>query len=75
MRREQELHVHMVVIVVTLALACMTFVWREWIEFVFRVDPDRRSGAAEWLVVGACCCAALASTLRRHAVRTAADRA
>lgn len=29
----------------------ITLFWRDWIEAVFRVDPDKRSGLAEWLVV------------------------
>lgn len=32
-------------------LALATLFWRDWIETVFRVDPDRGNGSAEWLVV------------------------
>jgi hypothetical protein len=32
-------------------LCVLTFVWRDWIEAVFRVDPDRHSGALEWAIV------------------------
>jgi hypothetical protein len=42
-------------------LAVTTLVWQEWIEFVFRVDPDRGSGALEWAVVGACVAVSVAS--------------
>ena len=35
----------------SLLVLVMTLVWKEWIEIVFRVDPDRGSGAAEWLIV------------------------
>jgi hypothetical protein len=35
-------------------LALATLVWRDWLEIVFRVDPDRHSGAAEWTVVVVC---------------------
>lgn len=32
-------------------LAIVTLLWRDWIEIVFGVDPDRGSGSIEWLVV------------------------
>jgi hypothetical protein len=39
------------------ALACgsgvlfaLTLLWKDWIEVVFRVDPDRGSGALEWAI-------------------------
>ena len=25
--------------------------WRDWIEVVFRVDPDHHNGSLEWLIV------------------------
>jgi hypothetical protein len=32
-------------------LLVVTVVWPDWIEIVFRVDPDRGNGWLEWLVV------------------------
>jgi hypothetical protein len=29
----------------------LTLVWKDWIEIVFRVDPDQHSGSLEWLIV------------------------
>jgi hypothetical protein len=29
----------------------VTLVWRDWIEIVFRVDPDQGSGWLEWVIV------------------------
>jgi hypothetical protein len=36
---------------ITGILAVVTLFWHDWIEAVFRVDPDKANGSAEWLVV------------------------
>lgn len=38
---------------VTAILALVTLVWRDWIELVFRVDPDHRNGLTEYMIVAA----------------------
>ena len=32
-------------------LLVLTLIWHDWIEIVFGVDPDQRSGFAVWLIV------------------------
>ena len=32
-------------------LFVVTLIWHDWIEIVFRVDPDRGNGWLEWLIV------------------------
>jgi len=32
-------------------LFVVTIFWKEWIEAIFGVDPDRHSGSLEWAVV------------------------
>ena len=36
----------------TAFLFLLTFVWREWIEEAFKVDPDGGDGSLEWAIVG-----------------------
>ena len=53
---------------VTGMLAVITLFWHDWIEAVFRVDPDSGNGSAEWLAVLVLLIAtvALASGARRE---------
>ena len=37
--------------IASLAFAVLTKVWRDWIEIVFRVDPDHHSGSLEIVIV------------------------
>ncbi len=32
-------------------LLLVTLLWKDWIEIVFRVDPDHGNGSFEWLIV------------------------
>jgi hypothetical protein len=38
--------------IVTGILSVITLVRNDWIEIVFRVDPDNNNGTLEWLIVG-----------------------
>jgi hypothetical protein len=38
---------------ITSALLLTTLVWKDWIEIIFRVEPDGRNGSLEWLIVSA----------------------
>jgi hypothetical protein len=33
------------------ALLAVTLLWHDWIEILFRVDPDHGNGWLEWLIV------------------------
>jgi hypothetical protein len=48
-RRRQRVELGLAVI--TGGLSVVTLVWPEWIEALFRVEPDAGSGAAEWAIV------------------------
>ena len=36
---------------VTGIVAVMTLFWHDWMEAVFKIDPDSGNGSAEWLIV------------------------
>ncbi len=41
--------------------------WKDWLEIVFRIDPDHRSGSVEALVVVLCVAVTITFTvLARH---------
>ena len=33
------------------SVAVLTLFWRDWIEAIFHVDPDRHNGSVEWAIV------------------------
>jgi hypothetical protein len=44
---------------ISAALLVATIVWRDWIEIVFRVDPDHGNGSLEWTIVAVTALSAL----------------
>ena len=50
----------------------LTLVWKDWIEIVFRIDPDHHSGSLEWAITGGFLVLAIASSAlaRRERLRT-----
>jgi hypothetical protein len=57
----------------TAILCVLTLFVRDWIEVIFRVDPDQHSGSLEWLIATALVVASVVSSLlaRREWRRTA----
>jgi len=48
------------------AIVVLTLLWRDWIEVVFGIDPDRGSGVLEWaIIVGLLACRAGFAALAR----------
>lgn len=55
----------------SMLLFVVTLIWKDWIEIVFRVDPDHGNGSLEWLILAitglaAIAFAILAGTERRR---------
>jgi hypothetical protein len=48
-------------------LCLLTLLWRDWIEAIFRIDPDGHNGAVEWAVVAALVVATAAFSMRARA--------
>ena len=47
----------------SVVLLIVTLFWRDWIEIVFRVDPDHGNGSFEWLLVGVLAVAAITCSI------------
>ena len=43
--------VELVFAATSLVIAGLTIMWPDWIELVFKVDPDGGNGSLEWTVV------------------------
>ena len=37
--------------VASTVFALLTLAWKDWLEIVFKVDPDHHSGSLEWVIV------------------------
>ena len=48
---------------VSVALSAVTVIAPNWIEMVFLFDPDRGSGAAEWVIVAGLILVAAATSI------------
>jgi hypothetical protein len=69
--------VESVAAVFSMVVFVLTLLRRDWIEVVFGVDPDRGSGALEWLIVvtSVVVTVALMAAARYEWRRAAASRA
>jgi hypothetical protein len=53
MKRTTRFWIETVLAAICVVSLVLTFLWKEWIEIIFHVDPDNGSGAAEWwLAIG-----------------------
>ncbi len=49
------------------ALLLLTFIWQDWIEEIFGVDPDEGNGSLEWVISAAFLVVAVCSWLLARA--------
>jgi hypothetical protein len=47
----QRFWIELALAAISAILMCVTVVWHDWIEIVFRVDPDHGNGWFEWVIV------------------------
>ena len=70
----QRFWIESVLAVISAVLLVATLLWKDWIEIVFRIDPDAGSGAVEWGFVAVALLATIAfSTLARSEWRRASQ--
>jgi hypothetical protein len=68
-----RVRVEVVLAAASAALGLVTLVWKDWIEVVFRVDPDHGDGSLEWwIVIGLLVVAVALFALSRWEIQRAA---
>jgi hypothetical protein len=50
-RRRSRFWVESAATIALASLAVITFLWHDWVEILFRIDPDEGSGMLEWGIV------------------------
>jgi hypothetical protein len=50
MSRQTRFRTELALAIASGALFVLTLITREWVELIFRVDPDGGSGALEWAI-------------------------
>ena len=50
-RNRTLLYVELALAAISGVMLVVTLAWRDWIEEVFGVDPDRGNGSLEWAIV------------------------
>jgi hypothetical protein len=73
-RLTRRLRVEATLTVLTATTALLTIAWSEWIEAVFRIDPDGGSGAVEWAFVAVLALCSLTFALLAQGDRAARAR-
>jgi hypothetical protein len=63
----RRLRIEIALGVLSAFLFLLTLVTREWIELVFRVDPDHGDGSFEWLIFAVTATVALGAALLARA--------
>jgi len=59
-RTKRRFQIEVALAALSAFLLAITLIWKDWIEIVFGIDPDRGSGELEWVIVALCTLASLA---------------
>lgn len=58
-RMKRRFQIEVALAALSAFLLVVTLIWKDWLEIVFGIDPDRGSGELEWVIVGLSALAAL----------------
>jgi hypothetical protein len=63
----RRLRIEVALAAVSVFLFVLTLITREWVEFIFRVDPDHGDGSFEWLIFAVTAIVAIVAALLARA--------